>query len=170
MKISVPYIVLTYSIHLPFIWFGNSKSILLTYVNRYSISGKSDFQIMSLYFVLISEHFLLDKILNLIKDFPCLYTFPLIMHSLYWVEKRCLIESLIVFRTSRSRKTTTDSSSLASMSEDDRKKYANAKSISSDQFFGDRDPDVSAIIKLYLAKALQSYNCFCCDLAEAADL
>nr|KAG5705045.1 hypothetical protein BaRGS_018775 [Batillaria attramentaria] len=44
-------------------------------------------------------------------------------------------------RPSRSRKTATETSDRSSMSDTDRKKYANAKSISSDQFFGDRDPD-----------------------------
>lgn len=36
----------------------------------------------------------------------------------------------------------TDSNSSITMSEEDKKKYANAKAISSDQFFGNRDADV----------------------------
>ncbi|PVD27924.1 hypothetical protein C0Q70_10499 [Pomacea canaliculata] len=53
-------------------------------------------------------------------------------------------------RSSRSRRTVTDSNSSITMSEEDKKKYANAKAISSDQFFGNRDADLD--VKQNLAR------------------
>ncbi|XP_025099549.1 ADP-ribosylation factor GTPase-activating protein 2-like isoform X2 [Pomacea canaliculata] len=52
--------------------------------------------------------------------------------------------------SSRSRRTVTDSNSSITMSEEDKKKYANAKAISSDQFFGNRDADLD--VKQNLAR------------------
>ncbi|XP_070189368.1 ADP-ribosylation factor GTPase-activating protein 2-like isoform X4 [Littorina saxatilis] len=53
-----------------------------------------------------------------------------------------------LFGASRSRRTATDTSGGPSMTDTDKQKYANAKSISSDQFFGERDPDIEMRQKL----------------------
>jgi hypothetical protein len=50
---------------------------------------------------------------------------------------------LFYFRPSRSRKAYDYNTSSSSSSEDAQKKFGNAKGISSDQYFGGRDTDVS---------------------------